>query len=57
LFRKFDIRRDEENRAVEVLKEPGQDIGPGTESKALEISLPGFPGEGSGKVLHSRAGG
>jgi hypothetical protein len=57
LFRSFDIRRDEENRSVEVLKEPGQDISPGTGSEALEIRLLGFPGEGNGKVLHSRTGG
>ena len=42
---------------MEVLKEPGQDISPGTGSEALEIRLPGFPGEGNGQVLHSRAGG
>jgi hypothetical protein len=35
LFRNLDIRRNEENRAVEVLKQPGQDIGPGPGSEAL----------------------
>ena len=42
LFRRLDIRRDEENRALELLKEPGQDIGPGPGSKALKMRLPGF---------------
>ena len=56
LFRKLDIRRDEENRTVDVLKEPGQDISPGPGSEALEMRLPGFPGEGRGQVLRSRAG-
>jgi len=39
-----------------LLKEPGQDISPGPGSKALEIRLPGFPGEGCGQALRSRAG-
>lgn len=56
LFRKIDIRRDEENRPVEVLKEPGQNIGPGPGSEALKMRLPGFPGEGRGQVLRSCAG-
>ena len=57
LFRKIDIRGDEENRAVDLLKEPGQDISPGAGSEALEMRLPGFPGEGNGQVLRSRAAG
>ena len=57
LFGNINIGRDEENRAVELLKEPGQDIGPGPGSKALKMRLPGFPGEGNGQVLRSRAGG
>jgi hypothetical protein len=57
LFRNIDIRRNEENRAVEVLKESGQDIGPGPGSKALEMRLPGLPGEGKGQVLRSCAAG
>jgi len=48
LFRKIDIRRNEKNRAVDLLKEPGQDISPGPGSEALEMRLPGFPGEGRG---------
>jgi hypothetical protein len=56
LFRKIDIRRNEENRAVDLLKEPGQDISPGPGSEALEIRLPGFPAEGRGQALRSRAG-
>ena len=56
LFRKIDIGRDEENRAVDLLKEPGQDISPGPGGEALEMRLPGFPGEGRGQVLRSRAG-
>ena len=42
---------------MDVLKEPGQDISPGPGSEALEMRLPGFPGEGRGQVLRSRAGG
>ncbi len=42
---------------MEVLKQPGQDISPGPGSEALEMRLPGFPGEGHGQVLRSRAGG
>jgi hypothetical protein len=57
LFRKFDIRGDEKNRAVDVLIEPGQDISPGPGSEALEIRLTGFPGEGNGEVMYSGAGG
>jgi hypothetical protein len=57
LFRKIDIRRDEENRPVELLEEPGQDIGPGPGSEALKMRLPGSSGEGRSQVLRSRAGG
>ena len=57
LFRNMDIRRDEENGAVEVVKESGQDIGPGPGCKSLEMRLPGFPGEGDGQVLRSGAAG
>ncbi len=42
---------------MDVLKQPGQDISPGPGSKALEMRLPGFPGEGHGQVVRSRAGG
>ena len=57
MFRNLDSGRNEENRAVEVLKLPGQDISPGPGSEALEMRLPGFPGEGHGQVVRSRAGG
>ena len=57
MFMKIDIRCNEEQRTLDMLKEPGQDISPGPGSEALEIGLPGFPGEGSGQVLHSGAGG
>ena len=56
MFRNLDIGRDEKNRAVEVLKQPGQDISLGPGSEALDMRLPGFPGEGHGQVLRSRAG-
>jgi len=39
-----------------LLKEPGQDIGPGPGSEALEMRLPGFPVEGRSQALRSRAG-
>jgi hypothetical protein len=57
LFRKIDIWGDKENRAVDLLKEPGQDISSGPGSETLEKRLPGFPGEGDGQVLRSRAAG
>jgi hypothetical protein len=40
-----------------LLEEPGQDIGPSPGSETLKIHLPGFPPEGVGQVLRSRAGG
>ncbi len=57
LFRNLDIGGNEENRAVEVLKQPGQDISPGPGSEALDVRLAGFPGEGCGQMLRSGAGG
>jgi hypothetical protein len=57
LFRNFYIRGKEENRAVEVLKQPGQDISPGCGSESLEVRLAGFPGEDRGQMLCSGAGG
>ena len=57
MFRNLDIGCNEENRAVEMLEQPGQDISPGPGRETLEMRQPRFPEESHGQVLRSGAGG
>jgi len=56
LFMKVDIGSDEQNRALDLLEEPGQDISPGSGRETLEISQARGPGEDLGQVVRPRAG-
>jgi hypothetical protein len=43
MFMKIDVRGNEKQRTLDLLKKTGQDVSPGPRSEPLEIGLPRFP--------------